>query len=144
MKNNRWDKLISCTKRLQKTWKQTTFNLWWTKWFCLTAFTLYLPMPSGKTWSKFWETSKSVKEVRPLISSGRHSNLFSETSRQSRFFRFPTSCDTRQKKNLSHAQTRNKAIRKMYHCNEIPEGKTIPFMTSKLVILSLTSKCRKK
>lgn len=73
------------------------FQLWWIKWFCVIAFTSYLPMPSGKTWRKFWETSKSVKEVRPLISSGRHSNLFSETSRQSRFFRFPTSCDTRQK-----------------------------------------------
>lgn len=82
----------------QKDFKNPNdFQLQWIKWFCEIAFTLYSPMPSGKTWSKFWETSKSVKEVRPLISSGRHSNLFSETSRQSRFFRFPTSCDTRKK-----------------------------------------------
>lgn len=54
-------------------------------------------MPSGIVSSKFWEMTKSVKEVRPLISSGSLSSLFSETSRQSRFFRFPISCSTAQK-----------------------------------------------
>lgn len=86
-------------------------------------------MPSGRTWIKFWETSKSVKEVRPLISSGRHSNLFSETSRQSRFFRFPTSCDTRW--NVSRVQTCSKAIWEMYDHHEIPERKAILCVTSK-------------
>lgn len=95
----------------------------------MITFILYLPMPSGKTWSKFWETSKSVKEVRPLISSGRHSNLFSETSRQSRFFRFPTSCNTRW--NFSHAPTCHKAIWKMCYHIEIPERKATLCMTSK-------------
>lgn len=48
-------------------------------------------MPSGIVSNKFWEMTKSVNEIRPLISSGSLSNLFSETSKHSRFFRFPTS-----------------------------------------------------
>lgn len=51
----------------------------------------YLPMPSGIVSNKFWEMTKSVNEVKPLISSGSLSSLFSETSKHSRFFRFPIS-----------------------------------------------------
>lgn len=50
-------------------------------------------MPSGKASTRFWDTSRSVSESRQAISSGRCSNLFSDTSRQSRFFMLPSSCE---------------------------------------------------
>jgi len=54
-------------------------------------------MPSGSLSRLFWERQRSVRLVRPEISSGMYSNTFSDTSNCVNFFRFPISCNTTHK-----------------------------------------------
>jgi len=51
---------------------------------------IVLPSPSGRYSRWFWDRMKSVSWVKPAISSGSCSSLFSDTSNWVRFFRFPS------------------------------------------------------
>lgn len=59
---------------------------------CHSSSSPYSPIPSGIFSSKFWERSRSVRATSPLISPGSCSSLFSETSRQTRRRKLPSSC----------------------------------------------------
>jgi len=59
--------------------------------YAIVESQLGLPMPSGRRSRLFCERQRSVRLVRPAISSGMNSSTFSDTSSCVSFFRFPIS-----------------------------------------------------